>query len=204
MGTCGWRRVCYWFCFPFIWFWDLCCRAAACLRRCLCRGGEETWLLEEPPEERGRQKWEKQRSCCICIEKELPIKVHVTGQTAGCENKFLMKVSDYLSGNFIHLKNDDFSAHFLLIFCPVVSRVGTDMQNAVADLSGETKVILVMLHHIPKESNRFVDPYLQAHHPAVVRTVHACYTLDDGLFTCQVNEEAVNTVAEVLKYHCTG
>nr|XP_060639196.1 uncharacterized protein LOC132779494 [Anolis sagrei ordinatus] len=130
------------------------------------------------------------------------VQVLVTGQTGGCEDLFLKKVSDRLPEK--NLKPERYredSGHFLLVFCPVVSRVGTDMQNALEHLQGESKSVLVMLHHKPKEYDRFLDTTLQAQHPAVVRTVHARYTLEDGLYGCQVNKEAVAAVAEILKVH---
>ncbi|XP_062825195.1 uncharacterized protein LOC103281588 isoform X2 [Anolis carolinensis] len=135
-------------------------------------------------------------------KKVFTIQVLVTGRTGGCEDLFLENVSGRLSK--IHLKTESYredSGHFLLVFCPVSSRMGTDMQNALEDLKGEPKAVLIVLHHRLKEYDRFLDTTLQAHHPAVVRTVHACYTLEGGLYDCQMNEEAVADVAKVLKVH---
>nr|XP_060610756.1 uncharacterized protein LOC132761705 [Anolis sagrei ordinatus] len=138
------------------------------------------------------------------IQKDFTIQVRVTGRTGDCEKDFLKEVAEHLWKHEIHLKVEDYredSGHFLLVFCPVASRVGTDMQNALEDLQGEPKAVLVMLHHRPKEYDHFLDTKLQAQHPAVVHTVHARYTLEDGLYNCQVNEEAMAAVAEVLKVH---
>ncbi|XP_067327819.1 uncharacterized protein [Anolis sagrei] len=138
-------------------------------------------------------------------KKVFNIQVLVRGKTGGCEDLFLNTVSGRLSGNRIKLKPERYredSDHFLLVFCPVASRLGTDMQNALEHLQGEPKAVLVMLHHKPKEYNRFLDTTLQAQHPAVVLTVHARYTLEDGLYNCQENKEAVSAVANVLKVHC--
>nr|XP_060639496.1 uncharacterized protein LOC132779950 [Anolis sagrei ordinatus] len=203
--------LCQWALSPVIYCWNLCRRtvvgaAHLCVRlwRLLfCRRKPENLLLG------GSQNWEKRR-CWLWswlwswIEAELPIRVRVTGQTGDCEHQFLKKVSDCVSQDFIRLKKGDSSAQFLNVFCPVVSRVGTDMQNALGGLHGESKAILVMLHHMPKESNRFVDTKQQASHPAVVRTVHTRYTLEDGLYPCQVNKEAVEDVAKIFINHCKG
>nr|XP_008105897.1 PREDICTED: uncharacterized protein LOC103278385 [Anolis carolinensis] len=135
------------------------------------------------------------------------IQVRVTAKTGGCEKQFLKKVSDHLSDHRINLKVEKYregSGHFLVVFCPVLSRVGTDMDNALEGLQGEPKAVLVMLHHKPKESNYFVSTKWQAQHPAVVRTVHARYTIHEGFYACPMNEEAVAIVAEVLEDHCKG
>ncbi|XP_067319294.1 uncharacterized protein [Anolis sagrei] len=135
------------------------------------------------------------------------IQVRVTGKTGGCEDQFLKKVSDRLSDHRIKLKPERYregSSLFLLVFCPVVSRVGTDMQNALEGLQGEPKAVLVMLHHKLKENTFYVDTKPQAQHPAIVRTVHARYILDVGFYTCPMNEEAVAIVAEVLEDRCKG
>nr|XP_060639300.1 uncharacterized protein LOC132779599 [Anolis sagrei ordinatus] len=133
------------------------------------------------------------------------IQVLVTGKTGNCEAQFLKKLSDHLSDHRINLKTEKYrevSGHFLLVFCPVASSVGSDMTNALKGLGSEPKAILVMLHHKLKESTSPVDTKKQAHHPAVVRTLHARYTLESGFYTCPMNEEAVAVVAEVLKDHC--
>nr|XP_060639392.1 protein bassoon-like [Anolis sagrei ordinatus] len=131
------------------------------------------------------------------------IQVLVTGKTGGCENEFLKKVSERLFN--IHLKTERYqegSSHFLLVFCPVATSVGSNMANALKGLGSEPKAVLVMLHHKLKESTSFVDTKLLAYHPAVVRTLHARYTLEDGFYACPINEEAVAIVAKVLEDHC--
>nr|XP_008121925.2 PREDICTED: uncharacterized protein LOC103281673 [Anolis carolinensis] len=135
------------------------------------------------------------------------VQIHVTGRTENCEKRFLKKVSGRLSDQNINLKVEKYregSGHLLLVFCPVSTRVGTDMDNALEDLKGEPKVVLVMLHHKPKENTSFVDTKLQAQHPDVVCTVHARYTIQEGFYTCQMNEDAVAIVAEVLEDLCKG
>ncbi|XP_067327727.1 uncharacterized protein [Anolis sagrei] len=133
------------------------------------------------------------------------IQVLVTGKTGGCEKQFIKKVSDHLSDHHINLKPERYregSGHFLLVFCLGASSVGSELANALKGLGSKPKAILVMLHHKLKESTSPVDTKKQADHPAVVRTLHARYTLESGFYTCPMNEEAVAAVAEVLKDHC--
>nr|XP_060611102.1 uncharacterized protein LOC132762159 [Anolis sagrei ordinatus] len=138
------------------------------------------------------------------IQKGFTIQVRVTGRTGGCEKDFLKEIADHLWKHEICLQTEDYredSSHFLLIFCPVATSVGSDIANALEGLSSEPKAVLVLLHHKVRESTSFIDTKEQAQHPAVVRTVHARYLLDDGFYACQMNEEAVAQVAEALKDH---
>nr|XP_060610853.1 uncharacterized protein LOC132761789 [Anolis sagrei ordinatus] len=136
------------------------------------------------------------------------IQVLDTGKTlGGCEKQFVKKVSDHLSDHHINLKPERYredSGHFLLVFCPAASSVGSDMDNALKGLSSEPKAVLVMLHHKLKEIITPVDTRKQVHHPAIVHTVHACYSPKSGIYTCQMNEEAVAIVAKILEDHCKG
>ncbi|XP_067318649.1 uncharacterized protein [Anolis sagrei] len=135
---------------------------------------------------------------------DFTIQVRVTGRTGGCEKDFLKEVADHLWKHEICLQTEDYredSSHFLLIFCPVATSVGSDIANALEGLGSEPKAVLVLLHHKVRESTSYVNTKEQAQHPAVVRTVHARYLLDDGFYACQMNKEAVVQVAEALKDH---
>ncbi|XP_042301240.1 uncharacterized protein LOC121919087 [Sceloporus undulatus] len=132
------------------------------------------------------------------------VQVLTTGKTGGCEKQFLDGVSKHLSYHRINLQVDSYegnSSRFLLVFCPIASRIGTDIENALEGLSSSvSKTLLVVLHHKPKDSHHlFVDTKLQGQHRALVRTVHARYTVQDGLYACQMNEEAMADVAKVIK-----
>ncbi|XP_062825181.1 uncharacterized protein LOC103282120 [Anolis carolinensis] len=168
---------------------------------------ENQQLQQELQEARRRQRTGNLMFMFPWSKRVFPIQVLVTGKTGGCENQFLKKVSDHLSDHFMYLKLEMYqegSSHFLVVFCPVATSVGSDMANALEGLGGEPKAVLLMLHHKLKESTSPVDTRKQAHHPAVVRTLHARYTLQEGFYACPMNEEAVAIVAEVLQDRCKG
>uniref|UniRef100_A0ABM5F9G4 Uncharacterized protein isoform X2 n=1 Tax=Pogona vitticeps TaxID=103695 RepID=A0ABM5F9G4_9SAUR len=135
----------------------------------------------------------------------LPVKVQIriTGKTGGSEEKFLNCVSEHLSHKGVSLKVEKFketSKDPLLLFCPIASRMGADIENALEGLSGEQKVLLVVMHFVQKDNpGTSVDAEYQVSHPAVVRTVHTRYTLKDGFYPCEMNEVAVANVAAALK-----
>uniref|UniRef100_A0ABM5FAF1 Uncharacterized protein n=1 Tax=Pogona vitticeps TaxID=103695 RepID=A0ABM5FAF1_9SAUR len=137
------------------------------------------------------------------LEKDFHVQVQTTGKTYGYDGQFLQDVSMLLSRQGVSLKVKGFtenSKHLLLVFCPIASRMGTDIENALERLSSERKVLLVVMHYVQKEnSGTPVDAKHRMTHPAVVGTVHTRFTLQDGFYPCEMNERAVADVAAALK-----
>ncbi|XP_078237473.1 uncharacterized protein LOC110070658 isoform X2 [Pogona vitticeps] len=131
------------------------------------------------------------------------VQIRITGKTGGSEEKFLNCVSEHLSHKGVSLKVEKFketSKDPLLVFCPIASRMGADIENALEGLSGEQKVLFVVMHLIPKDNlGAFVDTKQQVRHPAVVLTVHTRFTLQDGFYPCEMNNAAVTHVADFIK-----
>ncbi|CAI5771552.1 Hypothetical predicted protein [Podarcis lilfordi] len=132
-----------------------------------------------------------------------PVQVWTTGQTGGCEKDIVNDVSKLLAGHGISLQQEGYeekSDRFLLLFCPVSSRVGSDTLCALAALNRVRKAVLVVLHHKPKGSTQeILDTQRQVQHEALVRTVHACYSIQDGFYPCEMNEAAVASVAKAIQ-----
>ncbi|XP_078237481.1 uncharacterized protein LOC144584689 [Pogona vitticeps] len=135
--------------------------------------------------------------------KRFHVHVKTAGKTGGCENKFLKDLLKHPSSKKVSIKVKDFredSRPLTLLFCPIASRMGTDIENALEGLSGEEKVFLVVMHLIPKDSSgAFVDTKQQVSHPAVVLTVHTRFTLQDGFYPCEMTAAAVAHVADFIK-----
>ncbi|XP_033001387.1 uncharacterized protein LOC117044685 [Lacerta agilis] len=132
-----------------------------------------------------------------------PVQVWTTGQTGGCEKEIVNDVSKFLAGLGISLRQEGYeekSDHFLLLFCPVYSRVGSDTLCALEALNRVRKAVLVVLHHKSKGSTQeILDTQRQVQHEALVRTVHACYSMQDGFYPCEMNEAAVASVAKAIQ-----
>ncbi|XP_078237677.1 uncharacterized protein LOC110070704 isoform X2 [Pogona vitticeps] len=137
------------------------------------------------------------------LEKDFHVQVQTTGKTYGYDGQFLQDVSMLLSRQGVSLKVKGLtenSKHLLLVFCPIASRMGTDIENALERLSSERKVLLVVMHYVQKDNpGTSVDAKHRVPHPAVVRTVHTRFTLKDGFYPCEMNERAVADVAAALK-----
>ncbi|XP_066482838.1 uncharacterized protein [Tiliqua scincoides] len=137
-----------------------------------------------------------------------PVQLLITGQTKGCEKDFMDDVTRLLAGQGVSLQVEDYqenSEQFLLLFCPIASRIGTDINNALEGLSSIRKALLVVCHFKPKGSvQSIVSSREMVQHPALVTTVHACYTIQDGFYDCQMNKEAAAAVAAAIARELRG
>ncbi|KAJ7341388.1 hypothetical protein JRQ81_005429 [Phrynocephalus forsythii] len=137
------------------------------------------------------------------LVKGFPVQFRTTGKTGGCERQFLKDVSKLLSRQGVSLKVEEFtetSRHLLLVFCPIASRMGTNIESALQGLNCDQKAILMVMHYVPKDNTEtFLDTSRQGMHPALVLTVHTRYTLQGGFYPCEMNKRAVASVAAAIK-----
>uniref|UniRef100_A0A8C1H686 Uncharacterized protein n=1 Tax=Cyprinus carpio carpio TaxID=630221 RepID=A0A8C1H686_CYPCA len=100
--------------------------------------------------------------------------------------------------------------HFLLFFCPIISRAGTDIDAAVTYINqvkaSSLTVIMVVLHYtfdeekLTQDSNRVIKS-------EGISAVD-CLFYENGLLTCQKNTNAINKIADYSKsekrtlYYC--
>ncbi|XP_028840293.1 tenascin-N-like isoform X3 [Denticeps clupeoides] len=88
----------------------------------------------------------------------------------------------------------------VLAFCLVVSRAGTDIEAALAEINKETKPeILVVMHHtfrtdVFPDSSRFVRG------EQVLITVDCLFHEDQGLLRCQQNNMAFTQIQNILAH----
>ncbi|XP_030054522.1 uncharacterized protein LOC115467020 [Microcaecilia unicolor] len=126
------------------------------------------------------------------------VQVLVTGQTFGSEQRFLNQVEQHLHRLGTWFQKEDYtptSDKLLLLFCPVTSRHGTDINNALENIPGQRKVILVVMHFSP---NQNVPLYLnssQVQHASLINTVDCRFSEGCGLYSCRMNTEAITSVA---------
>ncbi|XP_057205452.1 uncharacterized protein LOC130563716 [Triplophysa rosa] len=89
----------------------------------------------------------------------------------------------------------------ILVFCPIVSRAGTDMEAALNELnrcSASKPVVFMVLHHtferekIVPDSSRFVNR-------ENTLTVNFLFNEDVGLLKCAMNDKALIKIIEHFK-----
>ncbi|XP_034622705.1 uncharacterized protein LOC117875448 [Trachemys scripta elegans] len=138
----------------------------------------------------------------------LPLQVRVSGKTAGCESQFLDQVAQLLAAQGISLQAGEYAPHSscpLLLFCPISSRSGTDISNALEGIPAARKTILVVLHHQPNErAELYASSKREAQHSGLLSTVDGCFSTHSGFYQCQANAAAVAAVAAVLQQLAVG
>ncbi|XP_061580276.1 uncharacterized protein LOC133446282 [Cololabis saira] len=66
-----------------------------------------------------------------------------TGETFGADEDLLRQMTDGLHVNFTSPEESD----VIIVFCPISSRVGSDVEAAMREVSDDKKIILVVMHH---------------------------------------------------------
>uniref|UniRef100_A0A8C4NNH4 Uncharacterized protein n=1 Tax=Dicentrarchus labrax TaxID=13489 RepID=A0A8C4NNH4_DICLA len=92
---------------------------------------------------------------------------------------------------------------YLLVFCPVASRVGTDVSEALENLPGGKPAILVVMHHTFNPDQVLAESRRLVNNPNVKLTVD-CLFYEDKLLTSNRNYTAwidiSVLVAEFINY----
>ncbi|XP_035764778.1 uncharacterized protein LOC102794145 [Neolamprologus brichardi] len=76
---------------------------------------------------------------------------------------------------------------YLLVFCPVVSRVGTDIGEALHNITPGKPVILVVMHHTFDPHHVVAESRRQVNNPNVHLTVD-CLFFEGHLLSCNLND----------------
>ncbi|KAK2911869.1 hypothetical protein Q8A67_004002 [Cirrhinus molitorella] len=98
---------------------------------------------------------------------------------------------------------------FYLFFCPIISRAGTDTDNALKYLDqvkAQKPVIMVVLHHTIDPEKTILDSNIAIKRENIFPV--DCLFNDNGLLPCEKNTNAINKIAQDLKskklksYYC--
>ncbi|XP_044221335.1 uncharacterized protein LOC122991921 [Thunnus albacares] len=123
----------------------------------------------------------------------------VSGKTFGAHQVLLDKVKN------VETTRDLQESHVVIVFCPITSRVGSDVEAAMTDIKGscgQKPVILVLMHHTrdvdySTDGKRWSDVY-----DNVVLDVHVLFhETKSGLLTCPKNDQAVAQIQKELQKH---
>lgn len=88
----------------------------------------------------------------------------------------------------------------IIVFCPVVSRMGTDAEAALSDISSDKPIILVMMHH--NHTANSCQPPGPYNNVVLVVNVFFHETVQ-GLLKCLQNDEAISTIQQKLLEYST-
>ncbi|XP_061580329.1 uncharacterized protein LOC133446333 [Cololabis saira] len=124
-----------------------------------------------------------------------------TGETFGAAEDLQRQLKSELHVTYTNQQDSD----VIIVFCPISSRVGSDVDAAMRDVSDDKKIILVLMHHTrdvdystagKKWSEAFLNVVLEVHvlfHESV-----------PGLLMCDKNREAVHQIEHAVAqgYRC--
>ncbi|XP_073348865.1 uncharacterized protein [Pagrus major] len=125
----------------------------------------------------------------------------VSGKTFGADAQLMKKVEDQCqdSVQFVARSEDH---KITVLFCPISSRIGADVDAAMSDVEGDDKqVILVLMHHT-REPKSTTNIRTWSDYKKVVLHVHVYYhETKNGLLSCQQNTDAVSAIrSKLLEY----
>ncbi|XP_077949645.1 uncharacterized protein LOC120808266 isoform X2 [Gasterosteus aculeatus] len=122
--------------------------------------------------------------------------VHLAGKTNGAHGdvvNYLKRIGKVQVESYA--KSD-----FLMVFCPVVSRVGTDIEAALSDnsvLTDGKPAVLVVMHHTFDPRHVVAESRRQVNDPRVWLTVD-CLFYQNNLLSCPLNDIMQKQVADFL------
>lgn len=130
----------------------------------------------------------------------LLVKIHVvtSGETFGAHNDLL----NQLGKKLVLLPTDRQRKSITMLFCPITSRVGSDVEAAMSSVLGDQNVILVLMHHSRDETYSTAGTDWSEMYPNITLSVHVLFhETVPGLLPCSKNKKAVDKMQEVLTKH---
>lgn len=125
-------------------------------------------------------------------------KMVVSGKTLNSHVDMMGKIKSNVKGS-LHLeeRKRDEDSQVIIVFCPIASRPGTDVETALKDVSVSKPVIIVMMHH-----SRNVQTHLSVkprdHNVMLVVNVFFHDSVR-GLLNCPQNDEAIAAIETKLQ-----
>ncbi|KAG9281945.1 hypothetical protein AMEX_G525 [Astyanax mexicanus] len=121
----------------------------------------------------------------------------LAGNTLNCHVKILECLSEKRNLRKVSNAQD---CHVILVFCPIVSRAGTDIESALKKLNEEsdTKPAVLMVLHHTFDSDSIVSDSRNAVRRENTDTVDILFHEDRGLLNCSKNDMALRAARKSL------
>lgn len=125
----------------------------------------------------------------------------VTGNTLGCHKQFIDRLN---ATNCLKEVNLPEKSDFIWVFCPIVSRQGSDIEEALKQIPNAGKpAILVVLYHT--FNHAYVLPDCGRHvclNTNVILIVQCLFHDSIGLLQCSQNNAAAKKLLKELEIEC--
>ncbi|XP_063757731.1 uncharacterized protein LOC134876632 isoform X2 [Eleginops maclovinus] len=121
----------------------------------------------------------------------------VSGRTFCAHEQLMEKVKKEVQDQFALVQSNSNDCAVTIVFCPIVSRMGPDVESALRDVKSDKPVILVLLHHAYEA--KFI-PNVEQERPNVQLQVNVFFhETKPGLLECDENKAAVNCMKKKLQ-----
>ncbi|XP_029110606.1 E3 ubiquitin-protein ligase TRIM39-like [Scleropages formosus] len=126
--------------------------------------------------------------------KPAPVKIHVavSGSTLNSHEIFKRKLDMSLE------ECSQENCRIILVFCPIVTQMGRDMETALKNVSGDKPIILVLMYH-SYNPDHIDDIPITPPRSNVVKVVQCVFHETVGLLECELNQRAVRAVRAELQ-----
>ncbi|XP_029613044.1 uncharacterized protein LOC115196392 isoform X3 [Salmo trutta] len=119
-----------------------------------------------------------------------------TGSTLDSDIQFMRQLNN-TTRCFTEVKSP-VESDFIMAFCPIVSRAGTDIEAALKQIPTGKDVLLVVLHHTFNPDYTVPDSSRLVTRSDVILTVDCLFHESQGLLNCPRNDAAVSRVLKRL------
>ncbi|KAF4073308.1 hypothetical protein AMELA_G00257170 [Ameiurus melas] len=123
----------------------------------------------------------------------------ITGDTLGHDVDIERRLQELIPG-LQKVQNVE-ESDLILVFCPIVSRAGTDLEAAVMKLNtraGDKPAVLVVLHHTFDPESVVPDSSRAVKRENTI-TVDCLFHEDQGLLQCRRNSEGFKSISKWIK-----
>ncbi|XP_024860124.1 uncharacterized protein LOC108231766 [Kryptolebias marmoratus] len=132
---------------------------------------------------------------------QVSYKMVVSGKTFNAHLQILDRIKGFSPElSLVDVKEDQTNGvgQVKFVFCPVVSRVGSDVEAAMKGVTGSEPVILVLMHHC-HEAKHVASVKTWAENLDVALHVNVFYHESlQGLVQCKENEDAISAIRQKL------
>ncbi|KAM8725614.1 uncharacterized protein AB9X84_002370 isoform 2-T2 [Acanthopagrus schlegelii] len=119
--------------------------------------------------------------------------VHVAGKTIGAHLEYITNLNRI---GQIEVSSPE-ESDYIVVFCPIASRVGTDVGEALESLPAGKPAILVVMHHTFNPNQVVAESRRQVTNPNVRLTVD-CLFHDGKFLSCTHNRDAWHAIQRTL------
>ncbi|XP_040921158.1 uncharacterized protein si:ch211-245h14.1 [Toxotes jaculatrix] len=136
-------------------------------------------------------------------EAQVKYQMIVSGKTFDAHLQLMEQVKGQYKGqDKVQFTESSQDCKIVIVFCPVVSRIGSDVEAAMTCVKDDKPVILVLMHHT-RDPKCTTSRRTWTDGTHVVSQVNVFYhETKNGLLKCEQNDAAASEIRKELLKHC--